>query len=332
MTRRPRLGAPVPLTGRYAVQGRQMRAGLELWSARTASRLELVDDCSNPARAAAVHETLRERCEIVLGPYGSDSTRAVARAAAGSVVWNHGAAADDVQVLPGVVSLPTPASSYLVALGKAIARLRAGATVAVGRSSGKFASLASGALAGEASALGLELIATVKLDEVEAAIERAQPDAVVLCGPLQEEAAVLARLEPRVPDAILAGVSPGVAEFARVAGTELEGALAAVQWHPDAVGDVMLGPTVAELLDDADSAGGGELDYVAVQAYAAALVADACTCERPSDPLGAAHELRTRTVYGEFGIDPATGLQREHRLSVIRREHGQRRLHLADSS
>ena len=308
-----------------------MRAGLELWAARTSSSLELADDRSNPARAAAVHEALRARCEIVIGPYGSDSTRAVARAAGGAVVWNHGAAADDVQALPGVVSLPTPASSYLVALGRAVARDRAGATVVVGRNRGQFCSLASAALVRAASALGLELSASGTLDEVESLVERAQPDAVVLCGPLHKEATVLARLERRMPRVILAGVSPGVAEFATVAGTELDGALAPVQWHPDAVGQAILGPAVAELLADAEAAGTGELDYVAVQAYAAALVADACGRERPSDPVGAAYQLRTRTVYGDFGIDPATGLQQDHRLSVIRREHGERRLHLADA-
>ena len=41
----------------------------------------------------------------MLGPYGSDSARAVAAARRGAVVWNHGAAADDVQRLPGVVSV-----------------------------------------------------------------------------------------------------------------------------------------------------------------------------------------------------------------------------------
>jgi pimeloyl-ACP methyl ester carboxylesterase len=96
---------------------------------------------------------LRTRCNVVLGPYGSDSTRAVARAADGRVVWNHGAAADDVQRLPGVVSLPSPASRYLVALGRAVAELRPGARVAVVAASGRFAAYARDGLAREAAAL-----------------------------------------------------------------------------------------------------------------------------------------------------------------------------------
>jgi ABC-type branched-subunit amino acid transport system substrate-binding protein len=92
------VGAPLPLTGRYAVQGAQMRAGVELWARHTGARLVLLDDRSDPRQAARLHEDLLAAgCRFVLGPYGSDSTRAVARARAGRVVWNHGAAADDVQ-------------------------------------------------------------------------------------------------------------------------------------------------------------------------------------------------------------------------------------------
>ena len=62
------------------------------------------------ANLAQFHSQLLARgCRFVLGPYGSDSTRAVAEGRPG-IVWNHGAAADDVQRLPGVVSLASPAS------------------------------------------------------------------------------------------------------------------------------------------------------------------------------------------------------------------------------
>lgn len=322
----------MPLTGRYAVQGRQMRAGLELWAKRSSCALELVDDRSDPARAATVHEKLRRHCEIVLGPYGSDSTRAVAEEAGGALVWNHGAAADDVQRMPGVVSLPTPASAYLVALGRAVAGERPAATVVVGRGRGRFCRQADEALLREASSLGLEIVASTGLDDVARVAAVEQPQAVLLCGPLQPEAAVLAQLEREAPGIVLGGVSPGVADFATVAGTELNRAFAPVQWHPDAVADTRLGPTITDLLADASASHVGELDYVAVQAYAAALIADACAHEKPSNPRAAALQLRTRTVYGDFGVDPDTGLQRAHRLSVIRREHGRRLLHLANAA
>jgi hypothetical protein len=119
-----------------------MRAGLELWARDAARELAVLDDESDAQVAALVHEQLVELgCNPVLGPYGSDTTRAVALARAGRIVWNHGAAADDVQRLPGVVSVPTPASRYLVALARAAVGF--GATrIAVLTAPGLFARLA----------------------------------------------------------------------------------------------------------------------------------------------------------------------------------------------
>ncbi|TML45940.1 MAG: hypothetical protein E6G20_11785 [Actinobacteria bacterium] len=220
------VGAPLPLTGRYAVQGAQVRAGLELWARQTGARLVLLDDCSDPRQAARLHEDLvAGGCRFVLGPYGSDSTRAVARARAGRVVWNHGAAADDVQRLPGVVSVPSPASRYLVALGRAVARLSPGAHVAVEGAPGRFA---CEELQREAAVLGLRLVP-----------KPTKADAVLYCGPLEWE---LARFRLREPGLLLGGVSPGLAAFAQLLGDDPEGPLAPVQWHPDLRVESELGP------------------------------------------------------------------------------------------
>ena len=223
---RGEVGAPLPLTGRYAVQGAQVRAGLELWARHTGARLVLLDDCSDPRQAARLHEDLDAGgCRFVLGPYGSDSTRAVARARAGRVVWNHGAAADDVQRLPGVVSVPSPASRYLVALGRAVARLSPGAHVAVEGAPGRFA---CEELQREAAVLGLRLVP-----------KPTKADAVLYCGPLEWE---LARFRLREPGLLLGGVSPGLAAFAQLLGDDPEGPLAPVQWHPDLRVESELGP------------------------------------------------------------------------------------------
>jgi hypothetical protein len=54
-----KLGAPVALTGRYAVQGALVRQGLELWARDAGAELALVDDRSDPVVSARVHERLR---------------------------------------------------------------------------------------------------------------------------------------------------------------------------------------------------------------------------------------------------------------------------------
>jgi hypothetical protein len=277
-----------------------MRAGLELWARRAGARLQLLDDRSSPRLAAELHEQLcAAGCSLVLGPYGSDSTRAVARAGA-SVVWNHGAAADDVQRLPGVISLPSPASRYLVALGRAVAELRPASAVAVLAAPGRFARQALDGLQQEAQALGLTL-----------AGDTDSADAVLCVGPLDLE---LARLRSfSGTRKLVGGVSPGLADFASVAGFDPEGMLAPVQWHP-ALG----GPR-------------GLDDYVGAQAYAACQIAQRCLDIDPDDPVSAAQGLSTTTFFGAFELD-ADGLQIGHRLSVIRWRAGRRELLLTDDA
>lgn len=75
-----------------------------------------------------------------------------------------------------------------------------------------------------------------------------------------------------------------------------------------------------------------ELDYVAAQAYAAALVAERCLALDPDDPLSAARSLRTTTFFGAFELAPESGVQRGHRLAVIEWRGGQREMLLADAS
>jgi len=319
----------VPESGRYRVQGLQMRAGLELWARRAGARLLLEDDQSTPALATRLHaELLARGCRFVLGPYGSDSTRAVAEGQPG-IVWNHGAAADDVQRLPGVVSLASPASRYLVALGRAVALLRPGASVTLVAAAGRFARYAREGLEREAARLGLTLLGSFSFRDPLAAIVERRPEAVLLCGPTIGEAALFRALSRLAPAALLGGVSPGLAAFPTLLGGDPDRLLAPVQWHADLPDTPRLGPSSSEL---AAGAGGlAELDYVAAQAYAAALVAAHCLELDPDDPLAAARRLRTTTFFGAFELDSA-GLQRGHRLAVVRWRGGHRELLLADAA
>jgi ABC-type branched-subunit amino acid transport system substrate-binding protein len=272
-----------------------MRAGLELWARDSGRELVWLNDESRPQVAVRAHEQLVEQgCNPVLGPYGSDTTRAVARASEGRVVWNHGAAADDVQQLPGVVSVTSPASRYLVALARAAAGL--GATrVAVVTAPGAFAAFAGKGLDLEAPDLGVELVG-----------DSTAADCVLLCGPVEWEAERFLRLERR--GLLVGGISPGLPDAPRA---WPDGTLAPVQWHPE-----LGGPSGLE-------------DYVAAQAYAAALIAERCLALDSADPLSTARSLAIDTFFGRFQLDE-TGLQTGHRLSVVRWRHGRQTLLRAD--
>jgi Periplasmic binding protein len=274
-----------------------VRAGVKAWARDQGWEVVFENDEGRAEVAARAHERLVERgCNPVLGPYGSDTTRAVAVARAGQVVWNHGAAADDVQRLPGVVSVSTPASRYLVAVARAAVGL--GATrLAVLTARGAFAGLAREGLEQEAPSLGIELVGGP-----------ADADCVLLCGPVEWEAKRFTDLERS--GVLFGGVSPGLPQAPQV---WPEGTLAPVQWHPD-----LGGPQGVE-------------DYVAAQAYAVALIAERCLELDPADPLSAARSLSTTTFFGPFELDK-TGLQVGHRLGVVRWRGGRQELLLADAA
>ncbi|MGH2891812.1 MAG: hypothetical protein ACRDPM_00895, partial [Solirubrobacteraceae bacterium] len=248
----------------------------------------------------------------------------------GAVVWNHGAAADDVQRLPGVVSVPSPASRYLVALGRAVAALRPAAMIALVTATGRFAGFAREGLERAAPALGLGILAGFSFRDPPAAVAATGADAILACGPVGAEAVLFRALARLAPSTLRGGVSPGLATFPALLGGDPEGLLAPVQWHPEIRTSPELGPSSAELTARASAL--GELDYVSAQAYAAALIAGRCLELGPDDPLGAARRLRTTTFFGAFELDPATGLQRGHRLSVVRWRRARQQLLLAEAS
>jgi ABC-type branched-subunit amino acid transport system substrate-binding protein len=326
-------GAVVPLTGRYALQGAQMRIGVELWARRAGTRLLVEDDRSEPARSTGLFQQLLTRgCRLVLPPYGSDSTRALANARPASVVWNHGAAADDVQRLPGVISLPTPASRYLLALGRAVAKLRPGGTVVLATARGPFGRFARDGFEREADGLGLHLAGAFGLADPPERIADAAPDAVLTCGPANREVELFRALGRLLPGTLCAGVSPGLSAFPELLGGDPQGFLAPVQWHPELGSSPELGPSSSDVMSAARESGHPEVDYVGAQAYAAALVAERCFQLDADDPFSPARRLRTTTFFGAFQLDPETGIQRGHRLAVVEWRRGRQELLLAEAS
>ncbi len=296
-----KVGAPLSLSGRYAVQGRSARAGLEAWARDEAVEFVVRDDESSAEVAVAVHRRLSGECSFVLGPYGSDLTRAVARDAAGRAVWNHGAAADDVQRLPGVVSVPSPASEYLVAVASVVSALRPHPAICVLTAQGRFPTCARRGVEAAAPALGVDLTD-----------DPAVADALLLCGPVAWEIEHIRRHRGR-PGLLIGAVSPGLSEFPSLFGDDPEGLLAPVQWHPALMTQPELGPPTVDLAD-----------YVAAQAYAAALISSHCHRIRPDDPSAAAKQLQTCTFFGGFRL-AADGLQVGHQLSVVQWKDGSRR-------
>src|SRR5437867_10893234 len=183
------VGAAVSLSGRYAVQGRLAAAGLQqavadgrrtggvrLGDRRVLPELVVVDDGGTHAGVLRALDALAE-ADVWVGPYGSDLVRAAAARAGehGRVLWNHGGSADDVERLPGVVSVASPASRYLAAVLEALARDRPSARVLVALGRGGFGQHAAQGAQLAAARLGICVVGCVPHDDVPEA-----PDADVL--------------------------------------------------------------------------------------------------------------------------------------------------------
>ncbi len=89
------------------------------------------------------------------------------------------------------------------------------------------------------------------------------------------------------------------------------------------------GPNVDWFVDRYRSAVGADPPYPAAQAFAAGVLAARCLRGAKSADdaaqLAVARHLACRTLYGDFRLDPATGLQVGHRVVTVQWQQGRRR-------
>src|SRR5207247_4362126 len=125
----------------------------------------------------------------------------------GRVLWNHGGSADQLQSLPGVVSVPSAASAYAGPLLEALADLIPGARLLIATSSGRFArSVADGARRA-AERLRMNVVGTVPHAHVPDDPTK-QTDVLLAAGTFAEDLELLRRLQGQ-PSA-LAAVGAGI--------------------------------------------------------------------------------------------------------------------------
>ncbi len=339
------LAAPMSLTGRYARQGRMAAAGVRqavedvahsggvpLGGEVLTPEVAVFDDASSREGVRRALD-LSSRAQLIVGPYGGDLVAEAARWAQehGRVLWNHGGSGDAVQQMPGVVSVPSPASGYLAAVLEALAPQMPRARVLISASRGGFGASAAAGAQRAASALGMTVLAVVRHDEVPA-----EPDADVLvaAGDFGDDVSLVKRIRKR--PAAVAVVAAGLGDF----GMELaaEGVLAPSQWeegvhiHADTgahPADVMraLRARVMPFLGARRAL--SEVDYPVAQAYAATVIALRCVQETGGCDDGAvertARGLRCSTFFGRFGLD-ADGRQSDHDMLVVQWREGAKRV------
>src|SRR5438309_11043132 len=125
-------------------------------------RLALLDD-GGTAKGLRHALDLLTRADLLIGPYGSGLAAEAGRWAAeqGRVVWNHGGSADEVETLPGLVSVASPTSRYPAAVIKAVAGSVPGGRVLIGAGTGSFGQAAARGATEAAAAVGLGAVGVV---------------------------------------------------------------------------------------------------------------------------------------------------------------------------
>ncbi len=341
-----KFGASLSLSGRYARQGRQALAGLLAW-ARTInaaggvrlgakhrpSPVEVIyyNDSSSTGGVRANVERLIavDQASVLIGPYGSDLTRAAASVAHlhGRALWNHGGAADDIHHRGRrIIGVLTPASRYFQGLVEMLVKSnRTIRTAAVlHREASRFGHWAATGLQLAAKRAKVEVTAVPyrspqrELPDLAVTLGRLLPDVLVSAGAFEDEVAmaegiIASGLRPKA----FALVAAALQDFRDALRENAEGLLGPSQWEPTLGHHVDFGPTATKVVEAVGQQGLSP-DYPAGQAYAACLIAQRCleVAGGPEDDAvwQAACSFDLRIFFGRFRIDPSTGLQLGHEM------------------
>jgi branched-chain amino acid transport system substrate-binding protein len=355
------LGMAISLSGRYALQGRQCLEGLECYGRDTNAaggiflkeagkqlpvELKTYDDESNEDKVRELAEKLirQDEVDLLLGPYGSNLTLAVAEIADAQrkVLWDHSGSADAIFAgnLSWVVGILTPASLYLCAILNMIKAIDPTVRrVALFHATTGFATdMADGALAWierEGFSLVLHQPYTSGIQDFTPFLTNlAQdppglPDLLLGVGRIEDDILLgrqIWQVRPRVKAAGL--VVAAISRFKAALREQADGFFAPSQWEPQVRYAVDYGPSEDKFLQHYLKSASVPIDYPAAQGYAAGLIAQRCVEE--SGTLDqrtlrqVAGRLRFTTFFGPYTIDPNTGRQIAHPMLVTQWQQGKK--------
>src|ERR671922_883764 len=355
------IGAALSQTGMYALQGQQALHGLRLWveetnaqgglfipELRSAVSLQLTVYDDHSRRADVEQLTARlidvDRVDFLIGPYSSALAHAAAAVAEAhqKVLWNHGGSSDAImrQGFRWSVHLPTPASGYFAGLFVCLRshRVGAGRVAIVQRRRGTFSTEVAAGARQQAERRGFVALppffypddptAVVGLAK---ALVAADPAVIVAAGRYEDDVALtrtLAQMSCKVK--AIAAVGTPMQAFLSDLHEMADGCIGPSQWEPSAAGAPDVGPSSAVFGARFRQRFAQVPDYPAAQAYAAGLILQRCitlagTCT-DADLRASASQLHCRTFYGDFRIDPQTGVQVGHEAVLVQWQGGEKKV------
>ena len=351
-----RVGLSISLTGRFRLQGQQALQGIRLWQSyinaqsgialrngkRRSVRLIWYDDRSqiSCARENVLRLLREDQINVLLGPYSSSLTMAVAEAAAeySKGLWNHGGSSDEIffhgrQYLVGIAS---PASDYLRGLPRWLAEeapaLRRICVLYSSR--GTFGHQVARGIMESFRALGRQSVQLIPLHSVLENPATLLPmllafgaEVLVLVGRFQDDVTIM-RTRHLWPNTVreVAAVASGIRAFSIELGPVAQGVIGPSQWEPGISFPNTVGPDSNWFLLNFEKQFGQPPEYIAAGSFATGLILTECIRRTGSlddkDLRNAAAELDCNTLYGRFRIDSLTGIQTGHRILLTRWQEG----------
>ncbi len=345
-----RIGIAVSLSGRYALLGRQVLAGLECYVADVNAAggmqiteddaprlLELIvrDDRSDASHCErAVRELIEnEHVDLLMGPYGSGLTFAAAKVSESlqMALWNHSGSADQIftagfRMVVGIIS---PASNYLCCVLERVRASDPGArnVALVSAQTGFAEDVATGVVTWVEHA-GFTLVAHYRYPSghgdfrgILNSLARHQPDCLLGVGRVEDDLQLARELVVlRPPTKSVGLVVAGIDKFRDELGADVAGFMAPSQWEGSVNYAHDCGPSANEFVASYQKLQTQPLDYPAAQGYVGGLIAQRCVeiagSLEQTELRKAANELNCTTFYGPYSIEPETGRQIGHTMLV----------------
>lgn len=352
------VGLSISLSGRFQLQGQQALHGYLLWQSyinglggvairsgeKKTVRLIWYDDRGqiNWAQKNVLRLLQQDRIDILLGPYSSSLTMAVAGIAQEykKVLWNAGGTSDEIfargwRYLVGVAS---PASHYLrklpLWLGEHYPALVRICVLYSGR--GTFGWRVAHGLLDSALAVARHSVHLVPVDvpwehhdTLLGVLSGIAPDVVVLSGSFQGEVSLM-RTRSRWPRTVgvVAAIAAGLVDFSAELDEIADGVVGPSQWEPGVIFPDIAGPGSDWFQDNFQGKFGQAPDYIAAGSFATGLVLSECMrrCSSLDNEKlrDTAANLDCNTFYGRFRIDSRTGIQTGHNALLIRWQGGRK--------
>lgn len=353
-----RLGVSISLSGRYSIQGRESLEGLRLWiknvnrsggifvkdfNEKIPVELFHYDDESSADNCKKNVEKLilNDRVDLLIGPYSSGLTLAVAPLAGElkKTIWNHGGSSDDItgQGLKNIVSAITPASAYFKGIIEMVRKIDAAArriAIFSAEDSGFAANVADGAKAyckknGFEVAEYKYLSGTNDFTFFLRLAGETEPDLILGAGRTEDDLLLAKQiLGDKIKAKAIGLVVAGIKLFHEELGERACGFLSSSQWERGMHIKPDFGPTPELFFNIFKHEYGKEPDYVAAQGFNIGLIIQRCIARAGTlddDILrDEANKADFKTFYGDFRIDPITGRQLGHQNVIIQWQRGEK--------